>query len=65
MKMDANMQHALADALEEKMTKLFERRRPGDRRTDRQYDQLIESVTALRRSALKKRYNKRREDRDE
>lgn len=60
MKMDNNMKHALADALEEKMLRVFEQRRPGDRRTDRQYEQLVESATALRRSALHKHNNKRR-----
>jgi hypothetical protein len=64
MKMDDNMKHALADALEDKMAQMFERRRAGDRRADRQYEQLVESATVLRRSALKKRWNKRREDHD-
>lgn len=49
------MKHALADALEDKLVTLFERRRPGDRRANRNYEQLVESQTALRRSALKKK----------
>lgn len=61
MKMDANMKHALADVLEEKMARMFERRKPGDRRTERQYEQLVESQTRLRRSALQKQQKKRRE----
>lgn len=60
MKMDANMKHALADVLEEKMARMFERRKPGDRRTERRYEQLVESQTALRRSAIQEQ-KKRRE----
>lgn len=59
MKMDANMKHALAEALEEKMARMFERRKPGDRRTERRYEQLVESQTALRRSALQEQKKRR------
>ena len=44
-----NLKKALKHALEEKQVSLFERKRKGDRKTDRHYVQVISAMDDLKR----------------
>ena len=48
--MGLNLKKALKHALEEKQISLFERKRKGDRKTDRHYVQVISTLDDLTRS---------------
>ena len=45
-----NLKKALQHALEEKQVSLFERKRKGDRKTDRHYVQVISTIDDLKRT---------------
>ena len=47
---DMNLKKALQHALEEKQVSLFERKRKGDRKTDRHYVQVISTIDDLKRT---------------
>lgn len=44
-----NLKHALLQALEDKQVTLFEKKRKGDRQTDRHYAQVISAMDDLKR----------------
>lgn len=44
-----NVKKALKHALEEKQVSLFERKRKGDRKTDRHYVQIVSTLDDLKR----------------
>jgi len=45
-----NIKKALQHALEEKQVSLFERKRKGDRKTDRHYVQVVSTIDDLKRT---------------
>ena len=45
-----NLKKALKHALEEKQVSLFERKRKGDRKTDRHYVQIVSTLDDLTRT---------------
>ena len=58
-----NLKKALQHALEEKQISLFERKRKGDRKTDRHYVQVVSTIDELTRKKAHdtKRSKKRRQ----
>ena len=47
--MGLNLKKALKHALEEKQVNLFEKKRKGDRKTDRHYVQVVSTIDELTR----------------